>query len=460
MTTPLFPLPLTTLEYYYWCDDSDAYPMTFPLELRFAPGMRRQQLEDALRLTLVRHPLLTSLIAGDAKHGPVWIPHDNDLPSIDWDHAQAPLGATRGDRMDLTRKPGLRVWARGDEQQTRVLLQFHHACCDGLASLQFAEDLMTHYARLGGGDLREVPLRPLDATRLFKRGSQAAPPMSWWTILRDWAVGAGLWTRFAWQSPMVLAAPSTPPAQPSTNSLDFSSQTLPAGVLSSLRRMMSHTDCTLNDLLLRDLLLTMRTWNASQGFPGGLFRINVPVSLRGRTDADLPAANALSFVFLTRRASGGMATDSFLQGIHRETETWKRWNLGLYFLGGLDLARGIPGLIPRFLRRRASLATVVLSNVGRVFARSPLPRQQGRVRCGEPVLQSVAGVPPIRRNTRASIVALNYAGQLSLHMRCDASLFERSQRDRLLRRYVDQLAQSARESESVPARPQVATEGF
>ncbi|OHB77971.1 MAG: hypothetical protein A2W31_08020 [Planctomycetes bacterium RBG_16_64_10] len=436
MPADLFPLRLTPFEYYYWCDDRPDYPTVFPLELVFSPALDRGPLEQALAVVIERYPLLGSLIAEDRRRGPCWV---GGAPPIvvDWAGQEVPISHVDGPRIDLHRAAGLRIWARAGPDRTRLVLQFHHACCDGIGALRLVEDWLTAYAReCGDRAAANLALAPREPAELRYRGDLDLPDRSLGAVLRDWWVGARIWSTFAMQSPTPLAGAGTGTAD---SFLAFTSQSLDPELGVRLRQAATQARCTVNDILLCGLFLAVRAWNEQRGQPDGLFRINLPVRIRDRGDARLPSTNSLTFTFLTREARACDTWQGLLQGICRETAAIKRYQLGLYFVGGLAVLGRVPGLLPWFLRRPTCRATAVLSNVGRVFPRTRLPRRAGQIVCGGAVLRSVAGVPPLRPLTRAAIVVLTYAGRTSIHLRCDPHCFDRAAQDEFLTAYIEQL---------------------
>lgn len=445
MFADLFPLPLTPFEYYYWCDDRADYPTAFPMEMVFSPPLERARLERAVDDVLRRHPLLTSLVAEDGAGGPRWI-GGGPFAGIDWRGESAAGSDAWAERLDLRTGPGLRVWAEESSESTRLVFRFHHACCDGIAALRFGEEMMVAYARQDGSERNGPPLATLDASRLRGRSDLDLARRSVPTKIRDWWVGTTLWGKFASRSAAPLAlgnGAAKPAAADGLNGTDlhcpFSSRTIDPDVMRQLRQTAGQKACSLNDLFLCALFLTLRAWNAEHGQSRGLLRINMPVSLRSREDSDMPAANSLTFTFLSRKTSECEDPERLLEEIRSKTETIKRRRLGLYFLGGLETFRKVPGLIPWFLHQPTCRATAVLSNVGRAFARARLPRSEGRVVCGNSVLQSVRGVPPVRPLTRASLLILTYAGRTAIHVQCDPRWFDRTAQETFLARYFANL---------------------
>ncbi len=370
---------------------------------------------------------------------PFWIDGDGRPPVIDWADDDRPISHADGKRINLATASGFRVWVRRLDDATRVVLQFHHACCDGLAAVRVLEDILVAYHELVAGRDPLVALKPLEPQRLCTRGEYGADGAAKPT-LRDLWVGACGWTKLLVQSPAPLAAPAQVPEAPSTPLLGFVTHAWDAATMSRLRAAATSLGGTLNDLLLRDMFLVLRQWNSRHGGPRNPWlRINVPATLRVREDVLAPAANALGFTFVTRRARACDNADQLFESIRRETEAIRKYRLGLYFVGGLAMASHVPGLIPWALGRKRSFATVVLSNLGKVLRHANLPRRDGCLVCGDAVLRRVTGVPPIRPLTRAAVAVLNYGGETTVNLRCDPRHFTVAQAEEFLAEYIGQL---------------------
>ena len=160
-------------------------------------------------------------------------------------------------------------------------------------------------------------------------------------------------------------------------------------------------ELTPNDLMLRDLFQVVGSWNGRyEGRRSPWVRITMPVNLRRRDDRALPAANLMGFTFLTRHSWECGDEAALLDGVHRETAAIKGQSLALYFLGGLGLARGVPGLVPWMLRRQCCCHDRADEHGAAVGAHSVAVAIDRRVASGNVVLESVLGVPPIRPLTR------------------------------------------------------------
>ncbi len=295
----------------------------------------------------------------------------------------------------------------------------------------------------------EVPgkseLRPLEPDRLAMRGDFGLTAANYRPTLRDQWITLSSWTKLLWNSPALVAATNDHSDGPPVPYQGFCSHSIERHQIHQLRRVATSRGVTLNDVLLRDLFLALQAWNVQHAKrTSWRFRINVPTNLRDRPDQFMPAANVLSFAFLTRGSTDCRDPSELLRSVHAETEAIKRWRLGLYFIGGLGFASHIPGLMRWSLRRKGSFATAVLSYVGRIFSRTRLPRQDGKLVCGNVVLESATGVPPVRPGTRVSIAVTLYGPSTLINMRCDPHHFNASQTQQLLDAYVGQIQETIR----------------
>ncbi|MEX0937830.1 MAG: condensation domain-containing protein [Pirellulales bacterium] len=440
----VFPLPLTPFERYYQLDDSREYPTTFPVEIRFSGTLDRQHFDSALDSSVRRHPLLRARI--DISSGkPRWVPVERTEPEVDWDDEQAPIMHAGGEFIDLASEPGLRTWVRSAPDRARVLFQFHHACCDGLAALEFVKDFLALYkaarSEMPAGSERGEPEYAL----LLRRGDFVPRPASRPSLavtLRDTWYTIKVWSWILIKKPVVLASGETAPVTERTEEiLAFATSTFSQDESQTLRERAASLGAPVNDLLLRDWLLVLRRWNQQHSGTGrGRFRINVPVSVRTRDEVRMPAANRIGYAFVTDE--GTAADDAgLLDVVLEETRRIKQWKLALYFLGGLALAGKFPSVIRWALRRNASLATAVLSNVGR-FSPARSVRRGQKWTCGDLVLERVCGAPPIRKLTRAAMIVIEYAGQTTFCLRCDPHFFSAEQTRALLDAYVAQISQT------------------
>lgn len=425
----VFPLPMTPFEYYYYLDDSPDYPTAFPVELKFSGTLVRDHFQTALDAMLGRHPMLCALV-DDSGRRPRWVADQRGGPQVDWADESVAVSHAAGEYIDLKAGPGLRVWVRTSPAGARVLFQFHHACCDGLAALGAVGDLLACYRIAAGDDGVRAKLPDLDAEILRRRGALIGPRDAKRSLaagLRDVWRTARVWWRILYRTPDVLAAPEDDDDdlhRPTLHEIQaFETEIIGCQESADLRKIAVAEDVTVNDLLLRDFLLAMRGWNRRHASSPGRLRINVPVNVRRRDEARMPAANRLGFGFVTAEPDDDDPR-RLLNVVRGETQRIKQWKLGLYFLGGLEFASHVPGALSWALRRNRSFATAVLSNVGRFPADGSLERREDRWKCGDLTLERIAGVPPIRKLTRAAVVVIEYGGETALCLRCDPRYFD------------------------------------
>ena len=65
--------------------------------------------------------------------------------------------------IDFFSEPGLRVGATADLQSSSLVVQVHHAACDGKAVLQFFDDFVRSYVHVSEG--KRSPMKLAPATR-------------------------------------------------------------------------------------------------------------------------------------------------------------------------------------------------------------------------------------------------------------------------------------------------------
>ena len=317
----VFPLPLTPIEAFMAIDARPGYSWAVDMELRFRGCVDRGAFERALAVAVERNPLFTCRIDGGARGPYAWVPTDAK-PSIAWLAESEDLGERYDAYVDLTAEPGLCVFVRQGEDRSRVLLHYHHACCDGIGGFSFVEDLLAAYAAAVGGEAIVAP-RGLVPSRLVTRAQASVPYRTPWQQVGDSFVGLWEGLKLLFGRPQTIAAPTTrePDARAMGQQPAFISVTCSAEVKAGLRRVADEAGATTNDVLLRDLFLVLKRWNELHGGTGrrGPLRILMPQNLREPADAAAPAANIMSFAFLTRRARACERPEALLASIRDET---------------------------------------------------------------------------------------------------------------------------------------------
>ena len=155
--------------------------------------MEAEALYRALAMVVARHPLLAARVRREGRAAPLWVEGDGQPPAIDWARGDVPISHPQGEYIDLGRGPGLRGLGPPVEPTTRLLLQFHHVCCDGLAAIRVIEELLSAYHEHAAGRDPAAVLKPLEPQRLRARGNfgEGGPPRprlgDLWIGVRGWA---------------------------------------------------------------------------------------------------------------------------------------------------------------------------------------------------------------------------------------------------------------------------------
>lgn len=433
----LFPLPLAPVEQFLVGDDDRQHPKTFGVELAFSGRPDRQAVEDAIAQSVARHPLLQAYVE-PAGRGLVWVPARTRVP-VDWLDPGAPFVSPRGHWIDIRQECGLRAWVQSDESRSSLGFQFHHACCDGRGAREWIGDFMTAYAR-GTGSSAYPPWRVLNYERLRQRAVFRP------AVTNGQSVKTSVWQklvyayRFHLQGPRALAVPRDPSLPNQTSLSGANGPDTPDGSQTNVSLIHRHVFTraefrriaervgpqeTLNDVAVALLFQTLAAWNRRHGQARHTQRLRIlmPMDLREHADVRLPAANRMSFSFLSRTVGECGEWRPLVDGIGKETGKIKTTRFSLDFLAGLEALQGLgPRALPWLMRLQGCIATAVLTNLGdlsRRFRRMFPTTDDGRIRIGNLVLDAVFGTPPIRPRTHAGFGICIYAEQMAVSGICN-----------------------------------------
>ena len=457
----VLPLPLVPFERYMLADDRPAYPMNFFVRLRFAGRFDRPALDAAMSAAIARHPLLTA-VARRSRRGWIWEPAGSS-PEVQWLTCTPSQSLPALKALDVRVEPGFRVTACEGPGRTDLILQGHHACCDGLGTFAFAEDLLVSYAAARGA-APAAALRPLEPQSLRRRGRFGLTTSQFLIALPKQLVGLLGARQFLMRRPEPLVPVERQQAEKIPKSEignpSPAESALPSGYPASWTRQLDEPQTaallaaartlgvTLNDLLLQGLFLCLARWRQRHGADRSRawLRICVPMSLRTAALDRLPAANAATMVFLDRRPCDMSDRGRLLASIHKEMQLIKRMQLGLTFVLCLGLRRWLPGFDPaerydgptnpggvgRKPRKDRCFSTAILTNVGTLFGRCPLADDRGRVTTGDIVLEDMDLLPPLRPLTNAAFTAWSYARRLNFTLHYDSRVLTEGEAAELL----------------------------
>jgi hypothetical protein len=428
--------PLTVFEKYMLFDDSLAYPMDSFRFLRFSGSLDVALFELSIESVVRFQPLLSSRICFDSRLGYVWEYVDNPVFIR---HITTPI-LTRvptPERIDIFREAGFKVYIVESEFGCSVLFQFHHTVSDGLGEMNLIADILTDYNMRISGKIPVVNLRNLDLSLLKFRGSSGLTLAKYLRYFIDTAFTTNQ-LLFCSPSPLV------PCGKCDLGVLDPDYyQSIAMGLSSEITgnyfSFAKSNNVTINDLLIRDLFLTINNCRCEWGLRRGvLMRVTMPMSLRTEFHERMPASNNVTMVFLDRRSSACLDAAKLLSGIGRETRWIKRAEQKHVLILSLRICDLLPGGLSRMLRARECRATAVLSNLGRVFESLQISRcVDGKLQLGGAVLEEVDATPPIRLGTLVSISALTYAGKLRIILRYDAKNMNQNQANQFMQTYIN-----------------------
>lgn len=449
--TRIFPLHLAPIDEFFLLDDRASHPMAFTSHLHFTGEIDREAFEHALIESLIRHPLLQALIKPAKAGKPCWVAARDLLPTIHWGEIGEAFEFADEERIDLSKEVGLRIWVRTANDRSEILLQFHHACCDGTGAYRFIGDLLAEYGiRTATGKERPV-IELCDPTllkdRRTKMAGNVASESKFGNIKRGLSHAASVFFR-------KITPLSSPNIQLAEHGIPSEFQHSPyPGIVTKvfekskyklLRDAAGASGAMFNDLLLSEMFAAMRDWNKQHGNHGKQWlRILMPTDLRGKDEITMPAANMTAYSFITRSDQDCDDSATLLRSICDETLQIKREQGVNPFLDSITLSRVIPGLTKFLLDRKRCLATVILSNVGdpsrRFLAR--FPRQGGRVICGNLRLERISGVPPLRPLSRATVSIVTYGREFAINVRCDPNSMTHDDAKEFLELFSARLAQ-------------------
>lgn len=441
--------PVTAFEALLLAQDSPRRPLTAPIEIAYDGHLDGQHARTALQHVLASHPLLQSTV-DNPKQPRTWTVHPGTLPFLDWDSQEARVRfPEEKEWIDLTQEFGLRVWIRQGNGQGRLTFQVHHACTDGIGVMSFILDFLRTYAEIAAGNPPPDLGRPTQA--LARRETyQHSSPMSRWNTVWGLANRFGRWRRL---SPIALGTPR-PHVAIKSPLQSIVHRSLPDQFLQRLLQSARRQNATLNDLLLRDLFLTLNkaktdlhsaTHDPEYSSSNESLVLCMPVNLRQQEDASMPSANKLMLTFLHRTSQDCEQPDELLSGIHSETQTIKKTLRGVKILFVIKWALRLFGRIPARLLNKTSFATAVLSNLGRVDAAvdPQFLNREGLIEIGGLTIRDFITAPNGLAGTSVVFVASSYAGKLFITLWHDASRFSSEEIEQLMDQFTQQLEHSA-----------------
>ncbi len=438
-------MPLVPFEHFMLANDRPGHPMSFFVRLTFDGQFDRNLLNAALKTAFALHPLLNSLLQGTAKDATsriAWVAACHEPPQIDWHDLQTSIRFVGGPEIDLRSECGVRIWVREAAPTTRLFLQIHHCCCDGLGAVTFIDTLLRAYHLLYT-TTSTAPLEKIFDIALLRE--REMPISSWQTLKMAWRERLRV-ARFFNERPVPLATRSIPSADNSGCEPFPPLQTFTFGAAETRQIQIAakRQGVTVNALMLRDLFLAIDDWNRSisPDHRGRGIRVCMPVNLRRAHDYRMPAANVVTMAFMDRRPEELTDPECLLRHLYAETERTKDLRGSMPFASALKLLGLFPGGINRWSGRDMCHASTVMSNLGVPCARSPLLGPDRRLVAGGVVLKSIEVALPLFPFTHAAFLALNYGRELTLTVSHDPQWLDEADGREMLDRFVHRMKAS------------------
>jgi NRPS condensation-like uncharacterized protein len=426
----LFPLPFTPLETFLLWDETPQNPMTSFIELHFETPLQLDALRAAIEVAMHRNPFLASR-AVEVNGVFQWSYDKGAKPSIFKEEEYSPLHNGMPRPIYLREELGCRYWYRKYENgHSRLLIQLHHACCDGMGLRRVLIDVLAQYARRTGGDAVEMDtpnvatksasqLDKLDLNLLAKRFDFASSRPKQDT-LTTWQRLKNGWY-FYFQLPRPLAG-SPEKLINSLEKSDLSGQEplrhliFERAMSQQIVEKAKQDGIGVNDVAIACLFWTCSQWHGLQRSMDERIRLLMPFDLRTRVDLRMPATNRLSFSFLGRRQSQCSSINQLVVSTTDEIKEIKQTMLPLDFVDGLQSAMRWPRVVQWILRRRRNMATSVLTYTGDISRGlgKHFPEDNNTRKIGDTRLSNIFVAPPTRENTNVSLgLCINW-GQLCI----------------------------------------------
>jgi len=433
--------PFTTLEEFLFWEDRPAFPWSCFARFRFDGQFDRGAFEAAVRQVLRRHPLLRAKARMRGRTHIDWVVQDDPQPIMRWE--SGPVGGRfpPATHLDLLREIGIRFHIVTEGPKCDLVVQWHHACCDGAGMITFVDEVLIAYALMLGAAPQGLQLRPIDPDSLTGRGRFGLTAGKLIRMLPKQAVGLLGVRQFVMRSPQpILPHAPCDGGGPPAGYPAVLTRFLTVAETGALRKIATQVGVRLNDLMAAQLFLSLDEWRFRHDIrDNGWLRMMVPINLRTASDRRLPAVCLASSIFLDRRHQDCEKPEALLRGVHEEMDLILSHQLGLTFIFTSWLFNLIPGELRRRTRSPHCSMSCIFTNLGKMFAHSPLPRRAGCLTAGNVTLESIDSVAPNRPHTCATFAVSIYASRLAVTLHYDPRPLTDAQAAELLDTFIGRL---------------------
>ena len=412
--TELSEFPLTLFEKYFLLDASDEFPMLVDGVFHFSGRFKPEKFEEAVRECLERQPLFLRKI--ERRKGDFfWVPCDGPF-EIQWPDTPPDLnGVEWNEPIDLFKRNGLDLYVYHQNEETKVYYRCHHICTDGAGFYRFIGEVLAAYAVKCGTTVKMF--KPVVQERILDRADfkpgELPGKIGFWRIVYDTFREIVRWLH---EKPLFIGRRKNEVTGPR-----FGRKTYVIGseTVKRCRIGIRSAGCTLNDLLIAaffELLWKRETeQNQRREQNRNRIRLMIPVNMRWPGSEDIPAANMISYVFLTKKKAD--CDSNLLRVVHDEMQVIKNWQVGYIFLDALRFFDRVPGGLRMMTSGKKCLASMVFSNMGsveRCFGDTFPDTGPGIVDIGDLRLEYLESFAPCRHLTNLSVAACFQSDRLVL----------------------------------------------
>lgn len=437
----LFPLPLNSIERFHLYDYSDEFTNIGFGEFKFEGIVESEAAQQALMLTLARHPLWGCRIEsiGGRLH---WQPDFDRFRDIDWHQpfSGTPALPPFDPLVDPTPGPVSRV----AENRTSIAFTMQHAVCDGIGFVQFVSDWMKFYHNIVSGDVRYRRIRKLELEELVHRNRLGMLSRDYLEHL--WKQPLGLFgaTKFIFRRPAEIRPDvmQVPPWDYHRQPWIFADW-FEESVSDGIRNRAKSEQVMLNTMLVGELFRILdEICQSNPANRSKWLRIILPMSIRTVADRRLPACNRTTVVQIDR-SQRKFDDPQFYRGLDREIRIIREWHLGKLFLLAVRGMSAIPGQLQRAASNGKCRGTAVFANLSEPFGRLGLPVEHGRVRIGNLVLDDFDLIGPIRHRMPVYFMFLKHQSRFRLILHADPRVLEESEAQEIFSGFYNRIANLA-----------------
>ena len=451
-TKELFPLQLSPVEEFMFHDSFKAYPNYITFRAIFSGKLHIQTMLDAVEIALDRNPTFRCRVLKKNRRL-YWVPAE-----VETHQSQLECGDVRRYSSFIYRSieelPPLQVHIRFNDAETSVAYSADHTVSDGLGGVVFVEEIITTYHNLcierelpvehEANQCGKVKLRRLDAKSLLNRGKYNFLSFAFLKKIFRQAVGLVGVYHFLFKKP----APLKPSPQPDVDGElpkvypQAIYREIRGSKLNELQQVAIDRKVTVNEILTRDLLVSIKFWRErfEVGDGDDLIRVLIPMNTRQFADRRLPATNRVSFIAIDRKQKEINRLIEFLAGIRGQMGAIQYLELQYTFLLMIRFFRWMPGGLNRITSPKKCGGTAVFSNLGELYSRSKLAKTNaGKLICGNLIVDAIELLGPLRPNTHVNICLHRYAGKLCFTVNYDPRVLDRKEVQSLANIFVRQI---------------------